>query len=142
LIFIFSFLACSKKVQSQLYAIPSVAYLRQGDCYLCTGSKVYSRIRQTACCSGQDSDAVWLIEKSGEGSYTIKNIKYEEYLFDADNPGDHSLGLWYPGTKRSLGEWKINHVSCHDFTIESPRGLYINREFTRYTAGRWEIIGV
>jgi hypothetical protein len=111
--------------------------------------------RKTDCCKSGNSEAEWLIEKSTNNytywngvkydvndTYTLKNVNYGHYLYDAEYPDDSSLVIW---TKSSPSVpffrfWKISRLTSREFTIRSPRGKYINQNFTVDAPGRWEFI--
>jgi hypothetical protein len=75
-----------------------------------------------------------------EGSYTIKNNYYSEYLYNAKWPWDDTLALWTNGNIPNQGMWKITRENSQDFIIRSPRGKYINKDYTEDKPARWQII--
>jgi hypothetical protein len=145
-----------KSPTEQESEIPQTAYLKQGDCYLCAQSSTYTtNRRKTACCDSEILEAEWLIEKSNltyvswdgliynlEGSYTIKNMKYGRYLYDAQYPEDNTLAIWSnpPPSLPNYGYWKITSLNNNKFHMQSPRGKYLNGDRTEDKPGLWEFV--
>jgi hypothetical protein len=145
-----------KRRLAHLNRIPERAYLKQGDCYLCAqDSKYTENRRKTDCCKSGGWEAEWLIKKSEaeyttiddyryniKGSYTIMSAKYMRYLYDARYPRQDTLAVRADATLSPIdsGYWQIRRVTNREFTFESPRGKFINRDYTEDEPGRWEII--
>jgi hypothetical protein len=77
-----------------------------------------------------------------EGYYTIKNVRYDQYLYDSKRPRQETLALLEDRSFPCFGYWKITRVTSMEFKIESPRRKYANNDYTINEPGRWEFVDI
>lgn len=107
--------------------------------------------RELETCPDKNVRTIWDLQKVNSDEYTIRNTIYNEYLFDSNHNGRHTVYTWVPGGTMRQGNWQLKDAGL-DFIYlmnesnDDRERRYLNGPENVYTSveklQKWQIIDV